>query len=392
MHVRKLLGRGLLASGLLLSLLELAGCGGLKPKVIEGPATPRVALPGVRQLGAPFATRPPLRPAVSPNERQNLAARFRRPEARSTPRPPRVCRQDSFFVEVPGHVEPTPWDSSTFVGYAAQDLLRSATATCGGAASWFDGTACPNHVEVHAVLPKRSAPAPRQDGHLRFFRLSFQGEQGPIDVRTDRTCAVVESLRTLFLARARQQSAPLRTWIDGQTDFEASDVIRVGRDCEGAGAQTPPTPASPVAPAWHLAALGLTGPAPQLPGVDIAIVDSGIPEIEQLATEWPPGPVHPHGGSVRTLIAEVAPGATLSSYRVLDANGVGSTERLARGLDRAVTDAFEAQRPRIHQPERRVDPGQGRAGIAGRRERLSDDRRRRRGLGSLRARRRAQAR
>src|SRR5690606_3005364 len=47
---------------------------------------------------------------------------------------------------------------------------------------------------------------------------------------------------------------------------------------------------------------------------------------------------HPHGTAMAAFVRQIAPGASLTSYRVLDANGLASVGSVAAAIDRATAD------------------------------------------------------
>lgn len=272
----------------------------------------------------------------------------------STPQA-RPCRSDSIFIDVPMQKTPS-WSHLGFLPGLAASLTVTANHAPPGQVprAWFCGAGqvtCPSNdavVTVTPVLAPRSTPAWRADGHLRFFRVKFHDSVtgAPLELREGSRCEAVASVRAQFSFHA---------------GASAGDVF-VGRECDGS-AQTVEAAATDEMVSWHLSRMGLPAsavdlaPRPRtLQTVDLATVDTGVdPAVAasadlDLATnaDLIGQPVlHAHGTAMTVLQRQLAPAATLHSYRAMSKGGSGVSAELARGIDEALFAPASNSRPLV---------------------------------------------
>jgi hypothetical protein len=246
----------------------------------------------------------------------------------------RPCRSDAFFIEVPLRFD-TPWIAPSFVATLRTNLDAAANAS---GRPWFCGagqTTCPSGavgVAVERLLPERTTPALRADGHLRFYRVRYY----------DRTT------RAILEVRPGAQCDAVRTLRDHVDAFIAVDQVYVGRECD-ASALVVEAFATDEMKGWHLDRLGLprefdtARPDPGGRVADIALIDSGIDSrvasaigVESSIDLTADPVLHPHGTAMATLMRQVAPQGALHSIRVLDRMGRARSGTFARGLDEAL--------------------------------------------------------
>ncbi|MEM9192990.1 MAG: S8/S53 family peptidase [Myxococcota bacterium] len=277
----------------------------------------------------------------------SLASRGRtgRTPPRTRPRPPdppkaRPCRDDSFFVEVPLHVDP-PWKAGLFERNLAAALAPDVNAS---GYPWFcgvDQVTCPTSsvdVRVEALLPERSSPEHRDDGHLRFYRVHFESAERRLRVRPGAWCAVVDQLQTEL------------------TTYLAPEEVYVGRECDSMALGIEDQATEEML-SWHLSRVGLptnrnTTP-PTKPLVDIALIDTGVDPavaatigIASHADFSEGGPVHAHGPGMALLLRQVSD-AAIHSIRVFDSAGNARSGALSQGLDHVLFSDPAARRPLI---------------------------------------------
>ncbi len=213
------------------------------------------------------------------------------------------CRPDVFFVELAPGERAAPGRFVRGFADALDDL-------------GFAGLA------VEPVLPRRRG----FDGHRRFFRVTFPGA-----VSDDDLCDVVETLRG-----QAEAIVPNREW-------------RVGRECAvrplGVDAY-----ADDEMLEWHLERVGVERQAPGL-AVDVAIIDTGLDDV--MARELgiaetdvleDGGERHGHGAAMALYTRQVAPDARLHAVRIMDADGVGDTADMARGIDKVLFETHPRRR------------------------------------------------
>ncbi|MEQ8277055.1 MAG: S8 family serine peptidase [Deltaproteobacteria bacterium] len=258
----------------------------------------------------------------------------------------RPCRSDAFFVDIPVKLAiPSHWRNAGFLSALETNLEALANAP---GKPWFCGSGaitCPTNaviVEATSLLPERSTPAWRADGHLRHFRVKFReagGDGTPLSVRHLEQCKVVATIRDEFALVA---------------GVVAADTLLVGRECDASVAGVEGAPSDEML-SWHLTRIGLPASVtavepPASSTVDLGLVDSGvIPEVQAsigVASEddlvAAPGR-HVHGTALAILARQVAPEAALRSVRVLDAGGSGTSGALALGLDQLLFDTTSTQ-------------------------------------------------
>lgn len=225
---------------------------------------------------------------------------------------------------------------------------------------WFECPTCAvsyraRLTPVLADLSLASAvPAARRDGHRRALVLQFEGLTNgkwvPVTALENASCKLVSAVR------AAGASALGVVISDG---FATQPDLLVSRSCEvlvqDAEGWLPPSTTE-----WAKQRIG-ADPMPSLPAVDLALVDTGVPAAyraglgvvsEKGLPGFEPGgsAYHPHGAHMAALIHDIAPHATIRSYRALGAGGLGSLASLARATDDALFDngwTVSARRPLV---------------------------------------------
>lgn len=263
----------------------------------------------------------------------------------------RPCLGDSLFIDVPVHGSPS-WSDLGFIPALEQALTIEANAS--SPPHWFcgaDQVVCPSGAVVAAVtsvLPVRSSPSWRADGHLRFLRVKFYDARlgTQLELRPGGQCAAVQTVRTRL---AIATGAP------------ASSVY-IGRECDGS-AQTVEAHATTEMLTWHLpragasASAAVLAPRPRaLQNVDLATVDTGVvgpvaasADLD-LATQVDlvgGAHMHAHGTAMAILQRQLAPAATLHSYRALGSGGSGVSADLGLALDQALFATATNTRPLV---------------------------------------------
>ncbi len=255
--------------------------------------------------------------------------------------PGRPCRSDAFFVDIPVRNElPSYLTNTNFLTAFATNLELEANAP---GKPWFCGAGavtCPTSaiaVEAGSLLPQRSTPVWRAEGHLRHYRVKFMStgrNPSRLLVRDEARCHVVSRIRKLF---------------ELASGVPASDMLLVGRECDASVSGVEGAPDADML-SWHLTRIGLPVSAldvqpPATSNVDFALVDSGVIASVQagigVASEddvvGTPGR-HVHGSALGILARQVAPDAAIHSVRVLDAGGTGTSGNIALGLDQLLFD------------------------------------------------------
>lgn len=300
-------------------------------------------------------------------------------EPKTDPGPPRRCRADSFFIEVPLARSPL-WTQTSFLPEVAREL----TAFARGDHEWLfcGANRCPDPSRISAdvtpVLDEKKYHRDREDGHLRFFRVRFKDsapepDDNPILAINDRAhCEVVAAVRSFFVehALASEQRGL------GALGTFPSDFVRVGRECDALPLSTADL-FTPVRRAWHLNALEATRNHPRPNGADIVLIDSGVagadvnalvanPNDQEVVNALapaanPPAGMHNHGTAMAKLMDEIAPNIPIFSYRAIDVYGFATTEGIARALDKALDEATaRGPRPQIINLSLGWSPSKGR--------------------------------
>ena len=303
-------------------------------------------------------------------------------EVREPLGPPRACRPDAYFIDVPLAADPL-WTSTRFLGRVEADLTKRARY---GWPTWFcrPGERCPNReditVEVRSVLQSAEYAKLREDGHLRFFRARFLNKGRPLKLTEASQCEVLSAVRAHFLKRALESADK---GLASLGNFP-SDAIRVGRECDALGAQDPtskfPELFTESRQNWHKVALQVLvdgeSAARKLRGADIALIDAGVNEQTRKnlgitvrdvpgAIAHPPSDpgvtqLHPHGISMAKLLRDVSPATRIQSYRAIDGYGIATIAGVAKALDAAIADAVTARTPRVINMSLGWSPSKGR--------------------------------
>lgn len=259
----------------------------------------------------------------------------------------RPCRGDAFYVDVPLALNPQ-WSNAVFLNNVAVQLAADANST--NPPTWFcgaDATTCPpGQVSVKAEpLLRQRSDLYRTDGHLRFFRIWFEYNDGRLVSRPGAACSIVSRIRQLVALHAGV----------------AVDSFYVGRECD-ASAMSAQGAASQEMLEWHVRRVGLpssslsiTAPPLAEQTVDLTLIDSGV--LPSAATTMglstqddylsnQPG-LHGHGTGMAVLSRHVAPNARLHSARALEAAGSGTSASLALALDDALYATSDPRRPLV---------------------------------------------
>jgi hypothetical protein len=258
----------------------------------------------------------------------------------------RDCRGDIYYVDVP------IWAAAPSLTPAAFRAQLTASLQTSLQVSWFcgsDGATCTDPATVTSVvasvtpvLAQRTVPGLpwRDDGHKRFYRVSFFASndplQGPLWARPSKTCELVQQLRASAVAVV--PGTPL--W--------------VGRDCEASGHGDPAegNPSNEMLD-WHLTRLGVPTQAQPASNVDLVLIDSGVDplarphlQLTQSRSFGTTASLHPHGSGMASLIRSIAKRTALYDLRVLRDDGHGTSAPLAQALDFALFD-IKSRRPMI---------------------------------------------
>jgi hypothetical protein len=264
------------------------------------------------------------------------------------PKTGRECRGDLYFVDVPVWAVPPSIAPATF----STQLVTSLNASM--QVGWFcgpDGPSCQDPSTVPAisasvttVLAPRtvSGVSWRNDGHQRFYRVSYSSSadptRTPLWARPTFTCEVIRQLR-----QSVDAIVPTATmWI--------------GRDCEASG-HTSPMEATPDSDMleWHLERLGVPTAAQPASIVDLVLIDSGVDPLARASLDVtqsrafgaPAAAHHPHGSGMASLIRRIAQRTALYDFRVLDDKGHSTTAPLAQAIDAALFEVKSRTRPMI---------------------------------------------
>lgn len=235
----------------------------------------------------------------------------------------RPCRSDALVLDLALAVEPNTLQSSE-ASFQAQRSGLEADLQARLDRAWFEDAPLEQRirVQVRSVLPRRSAPARRADGHKRFLRVSFESGAGQARHLTPLgQCRAVHALRQI---RAQY----------GFGDYYVS------REC-GTGAQSD----------WPLQALGADDattenvlrsatPDSRLVLLDTA-VDPGVAStlgIQNLGSRTIPESMslahrRQLHGTAMAILARQLTGAEMWSLAVLNEEGAGTPATLAQGLD-----------------------------------------------------------
>lgn len=240
----------------------------------------------------------------------------------------RPCSDELFFIDVPhGIALPTHTELEALPNKLV-NLINGQEPD-----DWFCANAdCKATVRMRAVLPKRTEPAWRADGHLRFFRFHFEDPSEPgerLKLLPGMQCNAISAIR---------QAA--RTALK-------NDSVYVGRVCSGSTAGVEAY-ASAEMLNWHLERIDVQHPPgqPLSAGteslVDVAIIDTGIESYlnatlqMDLVDATRSAPLHHHGTAMALLVQQIAPSATIHDYRVMDESGFGIPADVATAFDDAL--------------------------------------------------------
>ncbi len=282
-------------------------------------------------LAALWACSPP--PAEPTAEQASDAFGSRRP-SRVTTRA-RPCRADSFFVEIP--VKRTNvWPDLTFVPGVKAELENYISNT---ASAWFCPPGQPNchgwvNASIESVLPQRSWPPSRADGHLRFLRVRFADTAGdPLSVLPDWQCDAV---------------AKIRASVESQNMMLPDDEFYVGRECDATIASAQAVPTTEML-TWHLTDIGRTAtpiapPSPSNELVDFAVIDAGVMSALHSSlgvaaqVDLHPGRAtfHTHGAAMPLIARGADEHFKLYDFAALDEGGSGTMADIGVALDQAL--------------------------------------------------------
>ncbi len=241
----------------------------------------------------------------------------------------RPCRSDRIFIDVPLHLE-VQWNDLGFLSQLREDLGQIAATD-----EWFcNGKACPGEpirVMAESVLPPHTMFEPRADGHLRFLRIWFVGEETEAEYTLSDfgACSAVEWTRELV----------------ANVTNVSSDLFYVGRECDFSTMSLQASPSQDML-AWHTRRLGLPDavlsalPPTETPLVDLGIIDTGIDPAVSTAigvadtANFGGGPVkNDHGTVVGIVARQVSKEARIIDVKATDSAGVATSEAVTRSLD-----------------------------------------------------------
>ncbi|MEM6559892.1 MAG: S8/S53 family peptidase [Myxococcota bacterium] len=257
--------------------------------------------------------------AVSEDESSSELRTFRAKDD-LVPASARPCSDELFFIDV-------PFEIGSVDGVSLDRLTSEISNRVSN--DWFcDGGGCEGSVRMRAVLPKRTKPAWRADGHLRFFRFHFEDPSAPgerLKLLPKKQCEAITAIR-----QAAREAL-------------GNDTVYVGRVCSGSTAGVEAYATAEMLN-WHLERIDVRHPpsAGTESLVDVAIIDTGIEPYlgaefaMDLVDGTTSGPLHHHGTEMALLVQQIAPNATIHDYRVMDEDGFGTPADVATAFDNAL--------------------------------------------------------
>ncbi|MEQ8572270.1 MAG: S8 family serine peptidase [Deltaproteobacteria bacterium] len=229
------------------------------------------------------------------------------------------------------------WPDLTFVPTVVAALEQTIASTDN---RWFcerwDRACLANAVtvDVQSVLPQRSWPPSRADGHLRFLRVRFVSDDVVRSVRPQYQCEAVHTLRTTF----------------GDYSALASSEIYVGRECDASVSSAQAVPTSEML-TWHLSQLGMEGATTELPPggesfVDLGLIDAGvIPSVASsigvvaATSQHTSSTYHVHGTAMAIFAKQTGGAMSVVDYRALGPDGTGTMAQIGVSIDDALLGA-----------------------------------------------------